>query len=66
MLNRNEIIKENRAYAQLVAAGFLPQGYDFKTHQVVIIRSSNPNTNNEERTFYYFPNWSAAAASLLN
>lgn len=66
MLNRNKIIKENRAYAQLVAAGFLPQGYDFKTNKVVVFNIINQNTNAEKCTVYYFSNWSAAAASLLN
>ena len=56
---RNECRNENHAARRLLSAGFRLEGWR------IVARITNENTNDEQRTFYEFPDYQTAAAELL-
>lgn len=62
---RIECRNENHAARRLLSAGFRLEGWDMNTGRRIVARITNENTNDEQRTFYEFPNYQTAAAELL-
>lgn len=57
---------EHNAYGELVKAGYMPQGYDFKTRDVVVFKRINEHKNNEHTDVMHFKNWQYAKDFLIN
>ncbi len=62
---RNECRNENHAARRLLSAGFRLEGWDMNPGRRIVARITNENTNDEQRTFYEFPDYQTAAAELL-
>jgi len=60
------IIAENNAHDELKKAGYLPQGYDFKTKDVVVFKRINEHKNNEHTDVMHFKNWQYAKDFLID
>ena len=57
---------ENNAYDEIVKAGYLPQGYDFKTKDVVVFKRVNEHKSNEHTDVMHFKNWQYAKDFLID
>lgn len=57
---------ENKAYDNLVKAGFLPQGYNFKKKKVCVLKGENEHKNNMHTEVYLFENWQETMETLYN
>lgn len=57
---------ENNAHDELVKAGYLPQGYDFKTKDVVVFKRINEHKSNEHTDVMHFKNWQHAKDFLID
>lgn len=66
MNQRDYLSAENRAYDDLVRAGFYPQGYDFKTNKNLVFRIENIHTSEEVKEAYYFEDWQQARDALVS
>ena len=55
---------ENKAHDELVKAGFLPQGYDFKKKKNVVFKRENEHKRKEHTEVYYFDSWQEAKEKL--
>lgn len=65
MIDREHIRKENAAYKELVAAGYIPQWINNKG-KCVVFRISNEHRNNEVQKTWAFDSWQDAADYLIN
>lgn len=61
---RKYLEAENKSYVELINAGYLPQGYDFKQEKVVIYKRENEHKSNQHTEVYYFKNWQEAKEKL--
>lgn len=57
---------EHNAYEELVKAGYMPQGYDFKTRDVVVFKRINEHKINEHTDVMHFKNWQYAKDFLID
>jgi hypothetical protein len=57
---------EHEAHEELVKAGYLPQGYDFKTKDVVVFKRVNEHKSNEHTDVMHFKNWQYAKDFLID
>ena len=61
---REYLTAENEAHKELIEAGFLPQGYDFKKKKLVVFKRENEHMSNEHTDVYYFDSWQEAKENL--
>ena len=57
---------EHKAYEELVKAGYLPQGYDFKTKDIVVFKRINEHKRDEHTDVMHFKDWQHAKDCLID
>ena len=66
-LNQREYLQaEHNAHEALLKAGYLPQGYDFKTKDIVVFKRVNEHKRDEHTDVMHFKNWQYAKDCLVD